>query len=186
MSKNIKKDDFSSKTTFIPVIQNTNVIQLSVNCKKLNLRREISLKDFTEKLLPLLEDLENYIDLQNFTSSQRLNNIISKEIWDEDSFKNFWNGLIDIQKEIIRILFENKVVSREKLVAQLINNQYFKKVDGAKKLGAIVAGMTRKWNNLNFKPIFVINNKKYFFNDKLKDKISILLEELINGEKERK
>lgn len=185
MTNNAKEVESSKKTTFIPVIQDTNVIQLSINGKKVNLKREISLNDFTEKFLPLLEQLENYIDLQNFASSKNLENVIAKDNWDVDSFRNYWIGLMDVQKEIIRILFEDKEIMREQLVNQLVKNQHFEKIDGTKKLGAIVAGMTRKWNNLNFEPIFVINNNKYFFNEKIKDKIGILLGELIYGEKEK-
>jgi len=158
------------KSFFIPIIQDTKIIQLGINGRILPLKESISLNDFTEKLLPLLRELELYIDLTCFSHNNNKNSYLFNKKWDIPSFRLFWIKLSERQKEIIIKVHENKQISREKLVDSLLKKKMLKNEEGlTKKLAGLVAGMTRKWNSLNFEPIWYIKNGIYLLNPNIKE-----------------
>lgn len=161
--KTISKPE--EKSFFIPIIQDSKVIQLGINGRTLPLKESISLNDFTEKLMPLLRELELYIDLTSFSNKSNKFFDFYKKKWDISSFRLFWIKLSERQKEITINVYEYKQISREKLVDSLLKKKMLKDEEGlTKKLAGMVAGITRKWNSLNFEPIWYINNDTYLLN----------------------
>ncbi len=172
------------KSFFIPIIQDTKVIQLGINGRTLPLKESISLNDFTEKLLPLLRELELYVDLTCFSYDNNKHSYLFNKKWDISSFKVFWIKLSERQKEIIIKVYENKQISREKLVDSLLRKKMLKNEEGlTKKLAGLVAGMTRKWNSLNFEPIWYINNGIYLLNPNIKEVLQNFFKEKDDNER---
>lgn len=172
------------KSFFIPIIQDTKVIQLGINGRTLPLKENISLNDFTENLLPLLRELELYVDLTCFSYDNNKHSYLFNKKWDISSFKVFWIKLSERQKEIIIKVYENKQISREKLVDSLLRKKMLKNEEGlTKKLAGLVAGMTRKWNSLNFEPIWYINNGIYLLNPNIKEVLQNFFKEKDDNER---
>ncbi len=170
-----------SNTIFIPIILGSEVIQLNINEKSIPLKRKISLQDFTDKLIPLLTELDKFIDFNYLTfKSEGLSEIFKRD-WDENSLKKFWNNFSDKQKMIIKLIFLNKKISREKLIEMLIEKNHLRsESDPKKQLAGVVAGMTRKWNSQRFKPIFFIKNNLYISNLEINDLLINILKSEIN------
>lgn len=159
------------KRIFIPIIQGSDVIELKINGGTLPLRGKVPFEDFSQKLMPLLFELQNFVDLENFTLKKKAKGRASRIFsgpWDEDSFFSFWSALNEKQKEFVKIVYENEEISRENLIKDLIKEKVLIKDDPKLKnyFAGLSAGLTRKWNNLELEPIWSIKKDKYVMNQK--------------------
>ena len=121
--------------------------------------------------MPLLFELQNFVDLENFTLKKKAKGRASRIFsgpWDEDSFYSFWSALNEKQKEFVKIVYENEEISRENLIKDLIKEKVLIKDDPKLKnyFAGLSAGLTRKWNNLELEPIWSIKKDKYVMNQK--------------------
>lgn len=159
------------KRVFIPIIQGSDVIELKINGGTLPLRGKVPFEDFSQKLMPLLFELQNFVDLENFTLKKKTKGRSSRIFsgpWDVDSFYSFWSALNEKQKEFVKIVYENEEISRENLIKDLIKEKVLIKDDPKLKnyFAGLSAGLTRKWNNLELEPIWSIKKDKYVMNQK--------------------
>ena len=159
------------KRIFIPIIQGSDIIELKINGGTLPLRGKVPFEDFSQKLMPLLFELQNFVDLENFTFKKKTKGRSSRIFsgpWDEDSFYSFWSALNEKQKEFVKIVYENEEISRENLIKDLIKEKVLIKDDPKLKnyFAGLSAGLTRKWNNLELEPIWSIKKDKYVMNQK--------------------
>ena len=144
---------------------------MKINGGTLPLREKVSFDEFSHKLMPLLLELQNFVDLENFTikkkSKGRAPHIFTG-LWDEDSFYSFWSALNEKQKEFVQIIYKNEEISREHLIKDLINKKVLIRDDPKLKnnFAGLSAGLTRKWDNLELEPIWTIKNDKYITNQK--------------------
>lgn len=159
----MKEQNLNEQTKFIPIIQGSNVIQLIINDETLDLKEQIDLKEFTEKLLPLLQKLEKYINLEGISVPNTSKFIVTK-VWNQDKLEQFISSLTLIQQEILWIVFQKKRIERSKLLKEF-NKIIIPKIS-IKKFAAEVAGMTRKWNQKKYEPLFLIQRDEYVFNHK--------------------
>ncbi|TFG26054.1 MAG: hypothetical protein EU532_10815 [Promethearchaeota archaeon] len=161
--------DNKNQRIIIPIIQGSNVIELKINGGTLPLKKKVPFKKFSHKLMPLLLELQTFIDLEKLTLKKKTKGRktrIYSGSWDKDSFHSFWSDLNPKQKEFVHIIYENEEISREHLIEDLIKKNIFEKDD--KKLinnfAGLSAGLTRKWNNLELEPLWNIKNDKYIMN----------------------
>ncbi|MFX1338362.1 MAG: hypothetical protein ACFFDK_07120 [Promethearchaeota archaeon] len=159
------------KSIFVPVIQGSDVIELKINGELLPLRTKVSFEKFSQKLMPLLLELQKFIDLENLTLKKKTKNRSSRvfsEPWDKDSLYSFWSALNEKQKEFVKIVYENEEISRNNLIKDLIKENILIKDDPKLKnnLAGLSAGLSRKWNNLKLEPLWNIIKNKYVMNQK--------------------
>jgi len=159
------------KRIFIPIIQGSDIIELKINGGTLPLRGKVPFEDFSQKLMPLLFELQNFVDLENITFKKKTKGRSSRIFsgpWDDDSFYSFWSALNEKQKEFVKIVYENEEISRENLIKDLIKEKVLIKDDPKLKnyFAGLSAGLTRKWNNLELEPIWSIKKDKYVMNKK--------------------
>jgi len=168
-----QEDDIleDKKRVFIPIIQGSDVIELKINGSVLPLKAKVPFEKFSQKLMPILFELQKFIDLENFTLKKKGKGPrarIFSEPWDDDSFYSFWSGLNEKQKEFVKIVYENEEISRENLIKDLIKEKMLIKDDPKLKnnLAGLSAGLSRKWNNLELEPLWTIKKDKYVMNQK--------------------
>jgi hypothetical protein len=159
------------KRVFIPIIQGSDVIELKINGGILPLENKISFEKFSQKLMPLLFELQKFVDLEKFTFKKKTKGRSARVFsrpWDKDSFFSFWTALNEKQKEFVKIVYENEEISRENLIKDLIKEKILIKDDPKLKnyFAGLSAGLTRKWNNLELEPLWTIRKDKYVLNQK--------------------
>ncbi len=169
----LKDDDLieEKKRVFIPIIKGSDVIELKINGGLLPLKSKLKFEIFSQKLMPLLFELQNFIELENLTlkkRGKRRSTRIFSEPWDKDSFYSFWSALNEKQKEFVKIIYENEEISRKNLIKDLIKEKMLVKDDPKLKnnLAGLSAGLSRKWNNLELEPLWTIQKDKYVINKK--------------------
>lgn len=177
MNEKSNQNKIAKQFVFVPIIQDSIVKKLNINNRVLVLKREISLKEFTDSLMPLLNKLEEFIDLDLFTIESNQNIQIVRRDWNKNSFESFWNSISYKQKEIIKISYSKDKILRKDLVQILVKKEILGNQDGVnKRLAGIVAGMTRKWNLMKLKPIFLIYGDHYVFNSEIRNYFKNFLE----------
>jgi len=159
------------KRVFIPIIQGSDVIELKINGNIVPLRAKVPFEKFSQKLMPLLLEIQNFIDLENLTLKKKTKSRTSRtfsEPWDKDSFYSFWSALNEKQKEFVKIVYENEEISRDNLIKDLIEENVLPKDDPKLKnnLAGLSAGLSRKWNKLKLEPLWNIRKDKYIMNQK--------------------
>lgn len=159
----MKEQNLNEQTKFLPIIQGSKVIQLIINDETLDLKEQIDLKEFTEELLPLLQKLEKYINLESISVPKTSKFIVTK-VWNQDKLEQFMSGLTLIQQEILWIVFQKKRIERSRLLKEF--NKIMAPKISIKKFAAEVAGMTRKWNQKKYEPLLLIQRDEYVFNHK--------------------
>lgn len=159
----MKEQNFNDQTKFMPIIQGSEVIQLKIDGETLDLKEKISLKEFAEELLPLLQKLEKYITLEHISVSEDQKSNINRS-WDEETLGYFIDDLTYIQQAILWLVLQKKKIKRINLIEEL--NKNVQDNISIKKFAAEVAGMTRKWNQENFEPLITIKGNEYRFNQK--------------------
>ncbi len=159
----MKEKNLNEQTKFLPIIQGSKVIQLIINDETLDLKEQIDLKEFTEGLLPLLQKLEKYINLESISVPNTPKFIVTK-VWDQDKLEQFISSLTLIQQEILWIVFQKKRIERSRLLEEF--NKIMTPKISIKKFAAEVAGMTRKWNQKKYEPLLLIQRDDYVFNHK--------------------
>jgi len=159
----LKEQNFNDQTKFMPIIQGSEVIQLKIDGETLDLKEKISLKEFAEELLPLLQKLEKYITLEHISVSEDQKSNINRS-WDEETLGYFIDDLTYIQQAILWLVLQKKKIKRINLIEEL--NKNVQDNISIKKFAAEVAGMTRKWNQENFEPLITIKGNEYRFNQK--------------------
>ena len=159
----MKEQNFNGQTKFMPIIQGSEVMQLKVNGETLDLKEKISIKEFAEELLPLLQKLEKYINLEHIAVSKGTKSSIHQS-WDEEKLEYFIDNLTYIQQVILWLVLQKKKITRINLIEEL--NKSIQDNISIKKFAAEVAGMTRKWNQENYEPLITIKANEYRFNQK--------------------
>ena len=172
-NEEVEDDDLNEekKRIFIPIIQGSDVIELKINGGILPLKSKVKFEKFSQKLMPLLFELQKFIELENLTLKKRGKRSSSRlfsEPWDKDSFYSFWSALNDKQKEFVKIVYENEEISRDNLIKDLIKEKMLIKDDPKLKnnLAGLSAGLSRKWNNLELEPLWTIKKDKYVMNQR--------------------
>lgn len=186
MSIKVKKEESNSKAIIVPIIKGMEVIKITINGGPIPLKRNINFKEFTEKLLPLLMDLENFLELSQITihqTKEKLKPVIYEEEkaypnqWDISTIKSFWFDLDDKQREFVKIVYDNEELEREHLTDDLVRRNVLPNDDTKKyKLAGISAALSRKWNSLQLQPLWIIKKGKYIMNLEVIDLLSKFLE----------
>ena len=160
--------EVDDKIVFSPKIINNFVISLKINDIEVNLRENIELQEFSNKLLPLLSKLNKYFKIEDLIN-MRSKSSLQRIEWNINNLEQFWSKLNIKQEKLVKIIYSNHDISRLKLVNQIfeINDNEETKIY-VKKLAGISASVTRRWNNNNLQPIWKINRDKYVFNNIIK------------------
>ena len=180
MAKEEKNKELNGKATFIPIIKGGEVIQLNINGGVVPLSRNIPFTEFTEKLMPMLINLETYIDLNRIiTKKGKRKSKLFTTPWDKTSFSSFWDGLTEKQADLLNVIYSNEEISRTHILDDLIKKKHFKRDAKLKgNFAGLSAGLSRKWNTLELEPLWTIKKDMYIINPNVIDVITEVFEEM--------
>lgn len=169
-----------AEITYIPIIQGDKVIKININGGTLPLKRQITFKEFTEELMPLLMGLKKFLNLQVLTVGESSKSKSKRKIkfrrpWNQDDWASFWYNLNEKQQEFVKIVYENEEIAREHLIKDLIKKGMINEGEGViHDFAGISAGLSRKINMQELEPLWQISSQGiYVMNNKV---LSILAE----------
>ncbi len=159
-----------NQTIYTPIIIDNNVVKLKINNREITLKNKLPIQIFTTTILPLLNELNKYFELEIFSMNENVSE------WRDDEINDFLIQLPESQVEIIKFIVQHQKISREDLAKKLSDKGILENSQEInKKLAGIVAGLSRKINNLGKEQIFNISHNFYYINTKLSQKISSIL-----------
>ena len=160
--------------TFTPVIKGSEVVALKINDRDFLMKKNVAVQVFFEELLPLFQKIDEFFDFNQITQLSTKKD--AKNKWTMNELQKFWSDLSEVQKKIINIIYLEKKISRKNLILKLFDIQDIKENYGYnKKLAGISASITRKWNKINFAPIWNIKRNFYELNSDLTSLIKNIL-----------
>lgn len=154
-----------------PIIQNKEIVSLKVNNKKIPLKKPMPLSFFSGEFLNSIEKIEEYIDFSNLFED---NDTIDE--WEKADLEEFLPSLNRAQIIILKILSDQKEISRHDLVISFNKNTKTDREIDNKSLAGIVAGLNRRINSLKKEKLFSIYSDLY----KLDEKYLPLIEDILN------